>query len=173
MHEHSHSAPRYRFSEPKLRRSLIGHHNLRRSKVFRDHEYAHLNGQESQTEVMPVSQNFSRRFTSRVAGPSDLWVFWNRKNHDGLSRVLNLSVGGLCLSIDKSERIAVGEKVHLNFLTPEGQIRTDAIVRHIQPQRLGLKFIAIREEDRAHLTALMTRLRDTSRSQTRFGFGPW
>jgi hypothetical protein len=41
--------------------------------------------------------------------------------------VLDLSVGGLCLSIEKSERIAVGEKVHLNFLTAEGQIRTDAI----------------------------------------------
>jgi c-di-GMP-binding flagellar brake protein YcgR len=117
---------------------------------------------------MTAPQTLSRRFTSRVAGPSDLWVFWNRKNHDGLSRVLNLSVGGLCLSIDKSERIAVGEKVHLNFLTSEGQIRTDAVVRHVQPQRLGLKFIAIKEEDRAHLTALMTRLRVISRPQAKY-----
>jgi hypothetical protein len=70
--------------------------------------------------------------------------------------VLDLSVGGLCVSIEKSERIVVGEKVHLNFLTPEGQIRTDAIVRHVQPERLGLKFIAISEEDLAHLTALMS-----------------
>ena len=111
---------------------------------------------------MPALRAFSRRFTSRIAEPSELWVFWNRKNRDGLSRVLNLGVGGLCLSIDKSERIAVGEKVHLNFLIPEGQIRTDAIVRHIQPRRMGLRFIAIREEDRAHLTALMTRLRHFS-----------
>jgi hypothetical protein len=118
---------------------------------------------------MPAPQAFSRRFASRVAGPLDLWVFWNRKKHDGLSRVLNLSVGGLCLSIDKSERIAVGEKVHLDFLTPEGQIRTDAIVRHIRPEHLGLKFIAIREEDRAHLTALVTRLRSVSRPQAKSG----
>jgi len=109
---------------------------------------------------MLTPHNPSRRSTSRVAGASDLWVFWNCKKHDGLSRVLDISVGGLCVSIEKSERIAVGEKIHLNFLTPEGQIRTDAIVRHIRPQRLGLKFIAIREEDRAHLTALMTRLRN-------------
>ena len=108
-------------------------------------------------------QNPSRRFTSRVAGPPDLWVFWNCKKHDGLSRVLDLSVGGLCLSIEKSERMAVGEKVHLNFLTPEGQIRTDAIVRNVRPERLGLKFVAISEEDRTHLTALMTRLRTLSR----------
>jgi c-di-GMP-binding flagellar brake protein YcgR len=118
---------------------------------------------------MPAPQTFSRRFASRVAGPLDLWVFWNRKKRDGLSRVLNLSVGGLCLSIDKSERIAIGEKVHLNFLIPEGQIRTDAVVRHLRPERLGLKFIAIREEDRARLTALMTRLRNASRPQAKSG----
>ena len=114
---------------------------------------------------MTVPQNPSRRFTSRVAGLSDLWVFWNCTKHDGLSRVLDLSVAGLCLSIEKSERIAVGENVHLNFLTPEGQIRTDAIVRHVRPGRLGLKFIAISEGDRTHLTALMTRLRNLSQPQ--------
>jgi PilZ domain len=109
---------------------------------------------------MLAAQNSPRRATSRVAGPADLWAFWSCKKHDGLSRVLDLSVGGLCLSIEKSERIAPGERIHLNFLIPEGQIRTDAIVRHVRPQRLGLKFIAIREEDRPHLTALMTRLRN-------------
>src|SRR5258708_24350173 len=112
---------------------------------------------------MLSGQNPSRRFTSPVAGPPDLWVFWNCKKHDGLSRVLDLSVGGLCLSIGKSERMAVGEKVHLNFLTPERQIRTDAILRNVRPQRLGLRFVAISEEDRAHLTALLTRLRKLSR----------
>ncbi len=126
-----------------------------------------LTGQELQGDAMPSGQNPSRRFTSRVAGPSDLWAFWNCKKHDGLSRVLDLSVGGLCLSVEKSERIAVGEKIHLNFLTPEGQIRTDAIVRHVRPERLGLKFVAISAEDRAHLTALMTRLRNVPRPQPR------
>jgi hypothetical protein len=112
---------------------------------------------------MPSGQNPSRRFTSRVAGLSDLWAFWNCKKHDGLSRVLDLSVGGLCLSIEKSERIVVGEKVHFNFLVPEGQIRADASVQHVQPERLGLKFIAISEQDHTHLTALMTRLRNIPR----------
>ena len=122
-----------------------------------------LTDQELQGDAMPSGQNPSRRFTSRVAGLSDLWAFWNCKKHDGLSRVLDLSAGGLCLSIEKSERIVVGEKVHLNFLTPEGQIRAEAIVRHMRPERLGLKFIAISEADRTHLTALMTRLRTLSR----------
>src|SRR6266481_3420117 len=107
-----------------------------------------LTGQELQGDAMPSGQNPSRRFTSRVAGLLDLWAFWNCKKHDGLSRVLDLSVGGLCLSIEKSQRIV------------EGQIRTDAIVRHARPERLGLKFIAISAEDRTQLTALMTRLRN-------------
>ena len=85
---------------------------------------------------MPVPQNPSRRFTSREAGLSDLWAFWNCTKHDGLSSVLDLSVGGLCLSIGQSERIVVGEKIHLDFLTSEGQIRTDAIVRRVRPERL-------------------------------------
>jgi hypothetical protein len=71
--------------------------------------------------------------------------------------------GGLCLSLEKSEHMAVGEKIHLNFLTPEGQIRADVMVRYVRPERLGLKFIAISEQDRTHLTALMTRLRTLSR----------
>lgn len=114
---------------------------------------------------MPSGQNPSRRFTSRVAGLSDLCVFWHYKKHDGLSRVLDLSVGGVCLSVGQSERMAAGEKVHLDFLTPEGQIRTDAVVQYVRPERLGLKFIAISAEDRTHLTALMTRLRSLSRPQ--------
>ena len=74
-------------------------------------------------------------------------------------------MGGLCLSIEKPEPVVVGERIHLNFLIPEGQIRTDAIVRHVRPERLGVRFIAISEEDRTHLTTLMTRLRNLSRPQ--------
>jgi c-di-GMP-binding flagellar brake protein YcgR len=109
----------------------------------------------------------SRRSTSRVAAPSDLWAFWNCKKHEGLSRVLDLSLGGLGLSIEKSERIDVGEKVHINFLAPEGQIRADAVVRHAEPGCLGLKFVAISDEDRPHLTALMTRVRNLARPQAK------
>jgi hypothetical protein len=115
--------------------------------------------------TMYVPQHPSRRSTSRIAGPSDLWVFWSCKKHDGLSQVLDLSLGGLGLSIEKSERIAVGEKIHLTFLMPEGQARADSIVRHVRPGMLGLKFVAMRDEDRPHLAALMTRIRSLSRLQ--------
>src|SRR5258708_18897635 len=99
--------------------------------------------QKLQGDAVLSGQNPSRRFTSRVAGPPDLWVFWNCKKHDGLSRVLDLSVGGLCLSIGKSDRMAVGETVHLNFLAPDGQIRTDAIVPNVRAEHLRVKIIAL------------------------------
>jgi hypothetical protein len=111
---------------------------------------------------MHAPQNPSRRFTSRVTGPSDLCVFWSCKKHDGLSRVLDLSLGGLSLAIGESECMAVGEKVRINFLTPEGQIRADTIVRHVRPGSRGLKFMAMTNEDRPHLAALMTRIRSLS-----------
>jgi hypothetical protein len=76
-------------------------------------------------------------------------------------------LGGLGLSIDKSERMGVGEKIHIHFLAPEGQIRADAVVRHVEPSSLGLKFVAISDEDRPHLTALMIRVRNLARPQAK------
>jgi hypothetical protein len=47
----------------------------------------------------------------------------------------------------------------LHFLVQEGQIRADAVVRHAEPGRgLGLRFMAVRNEDRQRLSELMNRL---------------
>jgi hypothetical protein len=63
--------------------------------------------------------------------------------------------------------MGVGEKIHIHFLAPEGQIRADAVVRHVEPSSLGLKFVAISDEDRPHLTALMIRVRNLARPQAK------
>jgi len=56
-------------------------------------------------------------------------------------------------------------KTKLDFLVQEGQIRTEAIVRHSEPGKgLGLKFTAVTEQDWPHLAALLARLRSLSRS---------
>jgi hypothetical protein len=103
----------------------------------------------------------SRRLTSRIASPSDLWVYWHSKRHGDLSRVHDLSIGGVF--IETPQAIPVGEAIELNFLVEEGQIRAQAVVRHVKlGLGLGLKFTAIRAEDRPHLGALVRRIRVSS-----------
>ena len=107
---------------------------------------------------MQQQTSHSRRFSSRVATPGDIYVYWSSVGYDDTSRVRDLSSGGLFVQTRKSG--SVGAKTHLHFLVEEGQIRAEAVVCHVEPGRgLGLKFTAVREEDRRRLAGLMKRLR--------------
>src|SRR5712664_276930 len=107
----------------------------------------------------------SRRFTSRVEAPEDVWIYWRCDGLDDLSHVQNISLGGLF--IETPRRTAEGTVVSLSFLVREGQVRADAIVRHAVPGTgIGLKFRAVREEDRAYLAALMARIRAEPRTRS-------
>ncbi len=102
----------------------------------------------------------SRRLTSRVPAPEDVWVYWQCQRREDVSRVRDMSMGGLF--IETPEPKAEGVLTRLNFLVQEGQIRADAVVRHAKPGvGLGLKFTALSEQDRPKLAALLTRLRGT------------
>src|SRR6267143_5028784 len=105
----------------------------------------------------------SRRITPRVEAPEDTWVYWRCDGLDDLSHVQNISLGGLF--IETPRRTAKDAAVSLSFLIREGQVRADAVVRHAVPGTgIGLKFRAVREEERPYLAALMTRLRALPRS---------
>jgi hypothetical protein len=100
----------------------------------------------------------SRRFNSRVETHEGVWVDWRCAGSEDVSRVRNMSLGGLFLETHTSS--GVGSTAKLEFLVQEGQIRADTIVRRIEPGRgLALKFTAVSEEDRPRLEALMRRLR--------------
>ena len=100
----------------------------------------------------------SRRFNSRIAASQDVWVCWQCNGREDVSRVRDLSLGGLFL--ETAVLRAVGALTKVDFLVGEGQIRADAIVRHIVPGRgMGLKFTAVTEQDRRKFAALMRRLR--------------
>jgi hypothetical protein len=104
----------------------------------------------------------SRRFTSRVEAPEDVWVYWRCDGFDDLSRVQNIGIGGLF--IETPRRSAEGTNVSLSFLVREGQVRADAVVRHaVSGRGIGLKFRAVREEDRPCLGALLSRIRAAPR----------
>jgi hypothetical protein len=100
----------------------------------------------------------SRRFTSRVETHEGVWVDWRCVGREDISRVRNLSLGGLFVETPKPR--GVGSTAKLEFLVQEGQIRADAVVRRVEPGRgLAMKFTAVSEEDRPRLEALISRLR--------------
>ena len=100
----------------------------------------------------------SRRFSSRVHVPGDVWVYWKCQGRDDVSQVRNMSMGGLFIETPHDR--PSGSVTRLDFLVAEGQIRADAVVRHAQTGAgLGLKFTALTEQDRPKLAALVTRLR--------------
>src|SRR6266481_937193 len=100
----------------------------------------------------------SRRANSRIPLRQDLWVCWQCNGRDDVSRVRDLSLGGLFLETPSLRTIGASTKV--DFLVSEGQIRADAVVRHRVPGRgLGLKFTAVTEQDRRKLASLLRRLR--------------
>lgn len=106
----------------------------------------------------------SRRLSSRIEIPDGVWVCWNYDGREDISRVRDLSIGGLFIETPK--RGAVGVKARLNFLVQEGQIRAEAVVRHHQTGRgLGMKFVALSDEDQPHLAALVNRMRGMLRRQ--------
>jgi len=109
--------------------------------------------------MLKQSASPSRRFTSRVkTPPSGVWVDWRCAGREDISRVRNLSLGGLFVETPKPR--GVGSTAKLEFLVQEGQIRADAVVRRAEPGRgLGMKFTAVSEEDRPRLAGLMKRLR--------------
>lgn len=107
----------------------------------------------------------SRRLTSRVEVSENVWVYWRCDGREDVSRIRNLSMGGLFIET-RNPRVT-GAVTELDFLVQEGQIRAEASVRHAKPETgLGLKFTAVPENDRPRLAALLSRLRSLSRSHS-------
>ncbi len=112
----------------------------------------------------PQTPSYSRRHTSRVETPDGVWIYWRCNGIDDVSRVRDLGVGGLYVATQSPRPLGI--KAKLDLLVQEGQIRAEAVVRHVEPGRgLGMQFTAVAELDCAHLAALMTRVRSLSRSR--------
>lgn len=91
----------------------------------------------------------------------DVWVLWNCKGEEDLSRIKDLSIGGLFLQTPTPK--PAGVSVRLHFLVQEGEIKAEAVVRHAKRDAgIGLKFLALSEQGKPRLAALLTRLRSTA-----------
>jgi len=108
--------------------------------------------------ILTEAPIYSRRYSARIELQDLVCVFWTCAGKDDLSRIRNLSTGGLFLETPR--RSAVGAITKLDFLVPEGQIRAEAVIKHVEQGRgLGLKFLSVRDEDRIRLAEFMRRYR--------------
>ena len=100
----------------------------------------------------------------RVDAPEGVRVYWSCPERSDVSRIQNLSFGGVYIVTHKPQ--SVGAKAEIDFLVEDGQIRTKAVVRHVESASgMGLQFTGVAQDDRPHLGALLTRLRSLSRSR--------
>ena len=105
----------------------------------------------------------TRRLTTRVETKGDVWVYWQCGVRADVSRVRDVSAGGMFLELEQP--LAKGQIPNLHFLVQEGSIRAQAVVRRCtRGDGIGLKFIAIEKECGHQLADLLTRLRGIQRA---------
>ena len=108
-----------------------------------------------------LSLSPGRRRVARIPVDSDLWVYWEAHPHHDISRVRDLSAAGLFL--ETRFRKAHGDRLFIHFLVQEGQIRIEALVRHVfLGQGLGLKLRSVAPSDIRQFDALLARIRSSA-----------
>ncbi|PYT82097.1 MAG: hypothetical protein DMG40_07265 [Acidobacteria bacterium] len=101
--------------------------------------------------------SYFRRRTSRARVGESVYAFWSCDGRENLSRVRDLGLGGVFIECPFEENLDAPVKLH--FLADEGQIRANAVVRHVEGGKgLGLKFIAINDQDLQRLAGLIKRV---------------
>src|SRR2546429_8342307 len=94
--------------------------------------------------------SFSRRKTSRVDTVESVSVYWRCNDRAVVSTVGDLSFGGLFIKTRATR--PVGAAATIYFLVQEGQIRAEAVVRHMEPANgLGMQLTAMRVRKRPRL----------------------
>src|SRR5579862_1318768 len=103
--------------------------------------------------------SYSRRALTRLPASEDIWVCWQCNGRDDVSRVLDISIDGLFIQTPHL-KLKEGMEAKLDFLVQEGRIKADAVIRHVKSgSGLGLRFVAVADEDRRRLKAMLSRLR--------------
>src|SRR3977135_2148090 len=83
--------------------------------------------------------SYSRREALRVDTPEGVRVYWSCAGRSDVSRIRNLSFGGILIETHTPQ--SVGAEAEIAFLVEEGQIRTKAVVRHVDGATgMGLQF---------------------------------
>ena len=111
---------------------------------------------------MSEERKLKRRF-QRIPTPSGVWVAWQHNHKQDVSRVRDLNVGGLFINTPSPP--PEGTIIQILLSLPEGEIKSEAIVRNVTPaQGMGVEFKGMSQPDAVRLEELVTRLLHTSRS---------
>ncbi len=97
------------------------------------------------------------RKTARVAVSKGVWVAWQAGGPRNVSRVRDLSAGGVFIST--ALNVPIGAAVEMLFALPEGEARFQGIVRYADGKNgIGVEFTRMGMVDRARLQELLRRL---------------
>jgi hypothetical protein len=102
-------------------------------------------------------QGRENRRTPRVEVSRGLWVAWRLDSAPAVSRVRDLSAGGVFILTH--EPLPQGSVIHLLFSLPEGEVRIEGAVRYSNEGKgMGVEFTRMGVADRARLRELIRRL---------------
>jgi hypothetical protein len=106
--------------------------------------------------VSVATTNELRRYP-RLSSPKGTVLAWQTASKREVSRVVNLGLGGLY--IRTSEPPPPGTFIQLLLDVPTGEVRARAVVqRSKHKEGMGVKFVAMQQEDRARFIRWLKRL---------------
>jgi hypothetical protein len=98
-----------------------------------------------------------RRRSTRIELSKGVWVAWQGGGQRFVSRVFELSMGGVF--IPTADQPPVGTVVKLIFEVPGGDVHAPAVVRHIVVGLgMGVEFAAMNDDDLARIHQLLNEL---------------
>lgn len=107
--------------------------------------------------AMAAARTKENRRNPRIEVSKGIWVSWQTDGPRNVSRVSDLSAGGVFVST--LTPAPVGTAIKLLFALPEGEVRVQGVVRYADPKRgMGVEFARMGSGDRARLQELLRRL---------------
>lgn len=98
-----------------------------------------------------------KRRTPRVSISAGVWVAWHASGTRYVSRVRDISAGGLFVSTPSP--VPVGTQVNLLFSLPEGEVKAQAVVRNsVAGEGMGVEFVQMEGASRERLYEVLKRL---------------
>jgi len=106
---------------------------------------------------MTSTRTRENRRNPRTEVSKGIWVSWQAKGPSTVSRVRDLSIGGVFVSTTAPP--AIGTVVKLLFALPEGEVRVEGIVRYADSKKgMGVEFTRMGTGDGARFRELLRRL---------------